>query len=209
MVATADEFIPTRQSLLVRLKNWDDQASWKDFFETYWRLIYSVARKAGLSDAEAQEVVQETVISVAKQMPTFHYDPALGSFKAWLMQITRRRITDQFRRKHYQAGAQRRLKEEPLDTTVIDQYADPASLDLETVWNEEWEKRLFEAALERVKGRVPALQYQTFHLHVIKEVPARSVAQRLGLKLPQVYFAKCKISALIRKEVARIETKGL
>jgi len=208
-MADPDEFIPTRQSLLVRLKNWEDQASWKDFFETYWRLIYSVARKAGLNDAEAQEVVQETMISVAKQMPDFQYDPALGSFKAWLMQITRRRITDQLRRKQYQAGGQRLPKEQALGTTVINEFADPAGLDLENAWNQEWAKTLFDAALERVKRRVPALQYQTFHLHVIKHVPAKSVAQRLGLKLPQVYFAKCKISALIKKEIAWMEKKGL
>jgi len=208
-MTASDEFIPTRQSLLVRLKNWEDQASWKDFFETYWRLIYSVARKAGLNDAEAQEVVQETVISVAKQMPNFQYDPALGSFKAWLMQITRRRIADQLRRKQYQAGGQRLPKEQALGTTVIEEFPDPAGLDLEGAWNEEWEKTLCDAALERVKRRVPALQYQTFHLHVIKNVPARSVAQRLGLKLPQVYFAKCKISALIKKEIAWMEKKGL
>ena len=208
-MADPDEFIPTRKSLLHRLKNWDDQTSWKDFFETYWRLIYSVARKAGLNDAEAQEVVQETMISVAKQMPNFQYDPALGSFKAWLMQITRRRIADQLRRKQYQAGGQRWPKEEAMGTTLIAEFPDPASLDLERAWNAEWEKTLFEAALERVKRRVPALQYQAFHLHVIKRAPARTVAQRLGLKLPQVYFAKCKISVLIKKEIAWLEKKGI
>jgi len=94
----ADELIPTRLSLLVRLKDWEDHAGWKEFFDTYWRLIYGVALKAGLPAAEAEEVVQETVVAVAKQMPTFRYDAA-GSFKAWLLQITRWRIVDQFRKR--------------------------------------------------------------------------------------------------------------
>lgn len=64
MTEPADEFIPTRQSLLSRLKDWDDKASWRDFFNTYWKLIYSVSLKAGLRDEDAQEVVQETMISV-------------------------------------------------------------------------------------------------------------------------------------------------
>src|SRR5436190_24115121 len=68
------DLIPTRQSLLSRLKDWDDQESWQDFFNAYWRLIYQVALKARLNDTEAQEVVQETVISVAKEMPGFRYD---------------------------------------------------------------------------------------------------------------------------------------
>src|SRR4030095_11954380 len=60
------DLIPTRRRLLSRLRDWDDQESWQDFFNTYWRLIYEVALKAKLSETEAQEVVQETVISVAK-----------------------------------------------------------------------------------------------------------------------------------------------
>src|SRR5436309_2320388 len=91
--------IPTRHSLLNRLKDWGDQASWQDFFDTYWRLIYNVAIKAGLTDTEAQEVVQETVIAVAKKIPEFKTDPAHGSFSAWLMQLTRWRIADQFRKR--------------------------------------------------------------------------------------------------------------
>src|SRR6185436_2435368 len=54
MAASHDEFIPTRHSLLQRLKNWEDQSSWRDFFDTYWKLIYSFARRAGLSEQEAQ-----------------------------------------------------------------------------------------------------------------------------------------------------------
>jgi RNA polymerase sigma-70 factor (ECF subfamily) len=99
------DLLPTRQSLLGRLKDWSDDQSWRDFFETYWRLIYSTARKSGLSDAEAQEVVQETVIAVAKQMSAFKYDPALGTFKGWLKLVIRRRVVDQYRkRKPHEVG---------------------------------------------------------------------------------------------------------
>src|SRR2546426_10707649 len=91
--------IPTRHSLLARLKDWGDQTSWQDFFDTYWRLIYNVAAKAGLTDTEAEEVVQETVITVAKKISEFKADPARGSFSAWLMHTTRWRIADQFRKR--------------------------------------------------------------------------------------------------------------
>ena len=66
-----DQFIPTRRSLLSRLKSWDDQASWREFFTTYGRLIYCIAIKAGLTDAEAQDVVQETIIIVARKIAAF------------------------------------------------------------------------------------------------------------------------------------------
>src|SRR5262245_48392204 len=107
-----DEYIPTRASLLVRLKSWDDQESWKRFFDTYWKLIYSVARKAGLGDAEAQDVVQDTIITVAKKLPEFKYDPAIGSFKGYLSQLTRRRIIDNLRKKQYERHGQKFRREE-------------------------------------------------------------------------------------------------
>jgi DNA-directed RNA polymerase specialized sigma24 family protein len=94
-----DEFLPTRRSLLSRLGNWDDQESWREFFDTYSQLIYRIAVKAGLTDAEAQDVVQETVFIVAKKIPAFKYDPALGSFQSGLMLITRRRIEKQLKKR--------------------------------------------------------------------------------------------------------------
>src|ERR1700722_11019881 len=88
-----DIFAATRHSLVERLVNWQDQQNWRDFFETYWRLIYGVARKSGLSDAEAQAVVQETVITVAQTITK--YKPSAGSFKSWLLHTTPWRIADQ------------------------------------------------------------------------------------------------------------------
>src|SRR5258707_13657685 len=91
--------VPPRRSLVSRLRQWDDQESWGEFFSTYWKLIYSVATKAGLTEEEAEDVVQETVLSVAKKMDTFKYDPEVCSFRGWLMHVTRLRIIDQFRKR--------------------------------------------------------------------------------------------------------------
>lgn len=82
--ADREKLLPTRSSLLNRLRDWEDQASWRDFFNTYCKFINGVAIKSGLSDSEAEDVVQETVLSVAKKMPEYVYDPARCSFKGWL-----------------------------------------------------------------------------------------------------------------------------
>src|SRR5256885_439904 len=89
---------PTRRSLVSRLRHWDDQASWEEFFNTYWRLIYSFAVKAGLTDQEAEDVVQETVLGVAKKMADFRYDPKVCSFRGSLLHVTRLRVRDQVRK---------------------------------------------------------------------------------------------------------------
>ena len=99
MTLLVEDPIPTRYTLLSRLEDRGDQDSWKDFFDTYWRLIYSVAVKSGLTEAEAQDVVQETIISVARDIQKFKRDRTLGSFKGWLRNIIRWRIADQLRKR--------------------------------------------------------------------------------------------------------------
>ena len=89
----------TRKSLIARLENWEDQRTWDEFYRTYWRLIYSVALKAGLREDEAWDVVQETILSIAKQSRKNIYKPEQGSFKLWLWNMTRWRINDQFRKR--------------------------------------------------------------------------------------------------------------
>src|SRR5437762_3237006 len=170
-----DELIPTRASLLSRLKDWQDETSWKVFFDTYWKLIYNAAIKAGLTDAEAQDVVQETVISVFKSMPDFQYKTG-GSFKSWLLQLTTWRIVDQFRNRQRNIQPARRLADSTARTATADGVPDPAGSGLEAIWDEEWEQNLFHAATDRVKRAVDPKQYQIFDLYVLKSWPARKVA---------------------------------
>src|SRR5436190_12555128 len=124
----AEDAIPTRDSLLGRLRDWGDEKSWKRFFDTYWRLIYNRAIRAGLTDSEAQDVVQDTVISVCKSMRRFKYDKE-GSFKAWLLKLTNWRVADQLRRRI--PGVEDRA---PAEIDVIGQIADPAPSPHETAW---------------------------------------------------------------------------
>jgi RNA polymerase sigma-70 factor (ECF subfamily) len=79
-----DSLLPTRQSLLSRLRDLEDQSGWREFFDSYWRLIYNVARRSGLAETQAQDVVQNTFIYLARRMPKFRYDRERGSFKSWL-----------------------------------------------------------------------------------------------------------------------------
>jgi RNA polymerase sigma factor (sigma-70 family) len=206
---TSGEFLPTRRSLLTRLKNWDDKEGWREFFDTYWRLIYSVALKAGLSETEAQDLVQETVLAVAKKMRSFRYDPALGSFKAWLLLNVRSRIADHLRRRNCRIQTVLVPFEDPARTPLVEQMPDPAGNGLDALWEEQWQQHVFEAALERVKLQVPARQFQLFDLYVLQGVPLRKITASLGVSSGQVYLTKHRLTRLIRKETQRLEAKML
>ena len=203
MRAPRDPLLVTRRSLVDRLVDLEDRQRWQEFFESYWKLIYGVARRAGLNDAEAQDVVQETVITVSKNISK--YEREAGSFKNWLLHITRWRIADQFRRRA-PGDVQRRCDFEPREgTATIDRV--PDGFDIGSVWEDEWEHRLLETALGRVKRRVEARHYQIFDCAVLKEWPAAKVARELGVNVAQVYLIKHRISGMVKKEVALL-TRG-
>ena len=201
------EWIPTRRSLLTRLKNWDDQESWQDFFNTYWRLIYGVARKAGLNDAEGQEVVQVTVIGVAERMKSgkFRYDPKRGSFKAWLLKQTQWRVSDQFRKRRQQSERHPNLE---AKTELMESVPDEAAQErISRYWEAEWESNLMQVALERVQQRVAARTFQIFQLHVRKDWSVEDVARRLGVSKAHVHLAKHRVSIMLRKELKKLEKR--
>jgi RNA polymerase sigma-70 factor (ECF subfamily) len=191
--------------LIQRLKDWQDQSSWQDFFDTYWKLIYGTALKSGLTAAEAQDVVQETMISVAKHMPAFKYDPAIGSFKTWLLNMTRWRITDQLRKRGPFVASHSASDDTATGTRTVDKVVDPMSRDLDALWNAEWEKNLLDAAMEKVKRRLDPRKYQIFDLYVNKEWPPERVAATLGISVDQVYLAKHRTMELIKEEVKKLE----
>jgi RNA polymerase sigma factor (sigma-70 family) len=204
----ADEAIPTRTTLLERLKDWRDNPSWQEFFDTYWKLIYGFALRSGLNEAEAQDVVQETMISVAKHIPNFKYDRNIGSFKHWLLNMTRWRIRDQLRR--------RKSFVTPVDngntetkTEPVNKLPDPASINLDELWETEWEKNLLEAAMAKVKRQLDPEKYQIFDFLVNKEWAPQKVAETFQISLNQVYIAKHRITELIKEEVTRLKNEDI
>jgi RNA polymerase sigma-70 factor (ECF subfamily) len=204
----AEDPAATRSSLVRRLRDWEDHGSWQEFFDTYWKLIYAVAIKAGLSEQEARDIVQETVVAVAKQLREGGYDRTKSSFKTWLCLITRRRIIDHLRRR---TDPKLRHQPGPDDTGRTDTVArlpDPASLNLDGVWEEEWRKNIMDAAIERVRQRVEPKQFQIFDLSVLRHLPVSEVIRLVKVNAAQVYLARHRVGALVKKEVKRLQAQA-
>ena len=205
MSSPDDDSLLTRRTLLSRLRNLDDQESWRTFFDLYWRLLYNVARKSRLDDPGAQEIVQDTVIAVARKMPEFRYDPSRGTFRQWLLRITRRRIIDHLRR-IYRQPLKAEVAPELLDedeehaAAITDQSASA----FEAAWDEEWKKSTFDAALARVRVAINPRHFQVFDYCVLKKWPASKVAETLGLNAAQVYLAKHRVAQAMKRAVRRI-----
>ena len=199
---TEKELIPTRQTLLSRLKDRNDQESWRDFVDTYGDLIYNAAMKAGLNDAESQDVVQETVISVLKTIGDFQYDPEKASFKGWLVGLTKWRIVDQIRKRQPKIEHQAIPLDRSRDTATAEGVAEPGTSEFERIWDEEWEDNLRGAAIRRVKKKVEPRHYQLFDLHAMQGWPVIKVARIMKVNPGQVYLVKHRVGGLIKKEMA-------
>ena len=196
--------LETRSSLIHRLKATINGESWVEFFNAYADLIYNVARRSGLSEADAQDVVQETVLKVHKSLDTFHYNRGRGTFKGWLRTITRSRIAD-----HFKKLQRRPAVHTPADNSaeVIASMPDPAGPELERIWDEEWNRNLITTALSHVKNRVSPKQFQIFKCYCIDEWTVGEIGRSLNVNAAQVYMAKQRVGKIFREEMERAQEK--
>lgn len=186
-----DDTLPTRASLLARLKDLAADDSWREFFDLYWKLIYNAARRHGLAEFEAQEVVQETMVSLTKSLKQFNYDPRKGSFKAWLQRETYWRVADQLRRKkHF----------EQLD--LASQI--PAECAFSEFWEREWRQNLVSAAIDRAKNKVRPRHFQVYSYCVLQQNGPRKTAEVFQLSGPQVYLNNHRVGRLIENELKKL-----
>ena len=152
--------------------------------------------------------MEETILYIAKQSKKKLYDPDQGSFKTWLMNMTRWRINDQFRKRKKDTAMMGGEWDNDRKTAVIDRVEDPDGDVLSRLWNMEWKKNIADAALSRVKAQVSPKQYQIFDCYVIKQWDAKKVQDKLNVSMAQVYLAKHRVGAVFKKEVAKLEDEG-
>lgn len=199
--------------------DWSQHTAWREFDHNYAPLIRNVARKAGLTDAEADEVAQETLIAVAKRIGEFQHAVRRGSFRSWLYQQARWRIADQFR---VRARLKAPLASSQPTTTERKEDSDPhpelfkssghpsAESDdaFPRLWEKEWEEHLLRTAVERVKRIAGPRQFQLFDLHVLLGLSVRAAAQAAGSTVAAVFMAKSRVGRMLRREVSRLEAAG-
>jgi RNA polymerase sigma-70 factor (ECF subfamily) len=195
----------TRVSLLVRLKDWNDQASWQEFDDNYRQLIRNYFLKQGVTQEDAEDLVQATLFSVAKAIRKCLWAPEKGSFKSWLLTVAHNRMIDHFRRRPHWRVARCATRTATSRTSTIERIPDPRSLTPEAIWEEEWRNNVMKLALERLKARVRPKHFQIYHLHVIKQQPTGKVAKALGVRQGHVHLITHRLNAVIESLARKLE----
>jgi RNA polymerase sigma factor (sigma-70 family) len=194
----------TRPSLLRRVQAWDNHSSWEEFHRLYRKLIYSLARRSGLSHPDAEDVAQEVFTRVAETIDTFESDPNRGSFRGWLMNLTRWRIANKFARrpKDEKMAGRPEFHGDP-DSPTIERIPDEAQA--EEIWDKEWQQHVIDAAYERVARTASSRHFQVFDLYVRQQWPVKDVARELGISSATVYVIGHRLTKQLKAEVAKLK----
>jgi RNA polymerase sigma-70 factor (ECF subfamily) len=193
------DFPCTRASLLVRLRDPQDEAAWRDFVDLYTPLVYGYARKQGLQEADAADLSQEVLSAVAGSVRRLDYDPRRGAFRNWLFTIVRRKLANW----RAVVGSQSRGTGDTGTHQLLEQS--PAPDGLEAQWQAEWEQRQVAWACEQVRKGVSANTWQAFWRTAIERQPGKRVAAELGLTIAAVYHARSRVLARLRELVQSVQ----
>ena len=205
--AASSEDLRTRASLLQRVRDWRDEASWRDFFATYSKFIYSIALKHGLTDSEAEEVVQGTMVGVASAIRDFHYNRETGSFRQWIGNQAKWRIQDQIRRTRRGVPINAERNDMPKDRTATLHRLPDERDNLELFLERDWHEAVAATALARVKRRVKPKHFQMFDLYAVKQWPLRRVSRTMNVNVAQVYLVKSRISLMLKQETRQVKAQ--
>jgi RNA polymerase sigma factor (sigma-70 family) len=187
--------VKTRATLLKRLRDGADQLSWEEFFQSYWPVVFALAKRRGCSDQTAEEVVQDVMLKVFQQRDFYQYDPARGRFRSWLATLVRNGVAE-FRRRPSQRI---RARGGDSDGHQIDPADDQAEPDAQS--EEAFEEALLLVLLDVVRREVDPRTFLAFELLALGELSARDVSKITGLSRNAAYKAR-------RRVMQRLEEQG-
>jgi RNA polymerase sigma-70 factor (ECF subfamily) len=192
----------TRASLLVRLRDPRDGGAWSEFVDVYAPLVYRFCCKQGLQDADAADLTQDTLRSVAGAIGRLDYDPARGSFRGWLFTIVRNRLRDFLQKRGRQDHG-------TGDTAMLDwlEQQPDRSDRLAGEWEREYDRQLLLIAAERIRRQFQEQTWQAFWRTAVDGESGKDVARALGLSVAAVYLAKSRVMARLKEAVGRLQAE--
>jgi RNA polymerase sigma factor (sigma-70 family) len=191
----------TQASLLLRIRNPQDRLAWGEFVRLYAPLIHAYGMHRGLQDADAADLAQEVLGRVLGAVPGFDYDPARGSFRGWLLTITRNELLKLAQQRNRQTAGSGESEVRQLLEQQPDEVAD------ETCWNHEYQWNLFQWAAKKVQAEFRDASWRAFWLTAVEGKDIPGVAVELGMTPGAIYIARSRIVARIRQEIEAVEGK--
>lgn len=186
--------LPTRASLLYRLREAGDNQAWSEFVAIYTPLIFAFCRGRGLSEADAGDVSQDVLKAVAGAISRFDYDPARSSFRNWLFTVVRSKLNNHL------AAQSRRPR--PAGETTLQQFAEltPDSA-AEDAWRREYQSHLVNWAANQIRREFKDATWNAFWRTAILGEDADVVARELGVSINALYIARSRVTGRLKQKI--------
>ena len=191
----------TRASLLLRLRDAHNAEAWEQFVTIYTPIIFGFCRSRSLQEADAADVSQEVMRTVARAMEKFEYDPARGRFRNWLLTVTRSKLSNFF-------SSQQRRPEPEGDTSLLARADAEPTLQEQQSWDTEYHGRLFEWAAEQLRPTMQEATWQAFWRTTINEEDPAKVADELKLNVGSVYAAKSRVLVRLKEKIQSVDEEA-
>ena len=191
----------TRPSLLLRIRNADDDSAWTQFVEIYAMLIHRFAMRCGMQEADAADLTQDVLGSVASAIRRLDYEPTKGSFRSWLYTIVRNRVRNFFNRQ----GRHPRGSGDTAMLAVLEKQ--PAPGDDSDYWEQQYEKQLFRWAAEQIRGEFNEKHWQAFWQTAVDGRGGQEVANGLEMSLGALYAAKSRVVRRLKEKIQQIDDR--
>lgn len=192
----------TRNSLILRLRDQRDIEAWEQFVAIYDPLVYRLARAKGMQDADAEELVQEVMASVARAVERWEPDSQRGRFRDWLFCIARNLMIDFLRRSKHRPIASGDSRNTEMLNTIVDPLSEEcSSFDLE------YRRELFHWAAEKVREQVRASTWQAFWMTSVEQQSITEVANKLAISVGAVHIARSRVLGRLRQMVQEFEKR--
>ena len=185
----------TRASLILRLGNPADDLAWAEFLQIYEPILFRLASRWGLQDADAREVVQETLLGVSKSIHRFSADENGASFRRWLSAITRNKLADHLAKRSKQEHGS---GDSDVYLWLNQQAADDSNA---SVWDWSEKREVFSWAATKVRQQVTQRTWQAFHRSSVLGEDIKLVAEDLGMREGMIYVARSRVMNRLRKAV--------
>ena len=187
---------PTRQNLIKALQS-DEQSelAWEDFLEIYEELILDWLAQQGVQYSDAEDIRQEVMTTVYKEIVHFEHNGREGAFRRWLRQITAHRA-----KRLWDSKSRQQKENSSLDLAeMADGLADD-STPLSRKWDQDHDAYVLSELLDRLGERFSETSLSAFQSVVIEQRDATEVAEELGISLGALRVAQHRVMRALKKQ---------
>lgn len=195
------EFPETNHSLIGRVKDLGDGASWIEFMGIYQPVVYRMAKRRGLQDADAHDVIQQVFVSIAGAIDRWEPHEDLPPFRAWLTTITKNAISKALGRRPRDRATGSTSVMEQLNAVADNGEVSDAELLTET------RRAMFRWAAQRVRIEFTQATWDMFWQTSVLGESVADVAKATGRTTGAVYMARHRVIARLKEEIAGISNQ--